>query len=427
MRVCVVGLGKIGLPLAAQYASKGFLVVGCDVNPSVVESVNGGVSHVEGEPSLGERVKDAVEAGFLSASTETSKAVSTSEVVVVAVPLIVDDKKNIDYTIVDSATKDVARGLKGKTLVVYETTLPVGDTRGRIAPILEASGLKAGDGFFLAFSPERVSSGRIFKDLKEIPKIVGGVNEKSTKKAVEFYEKVLDCEVIPVSDCETAEAVKLFGMTYRDVNIALANEFAKFAQARGIDALDAINASNTNPHSHILHPGIGVGGHCAPVYPYFLLKNANDFSVDLILPKDARKINDRMPGYAVGLLEEELGGLSDRRILVLGLAYRGGVKEVQFSPSIDVSARLNENKAIFFIHDPMFDAEELRKYGEPVELDCLPKLDGVILVTAHKEYEKLDLEKLKSVGVTVFVDGRNFLDKEKFDAIGITYRGVGRF
>ncbi|MFH1835699.1 MAG: nucleotide sugar dehydrogenase, partial [Methanobacteriota archaeon] len=324
-------------------------------------------------------------------------------------------------------TKDVAKGLKGKTLVVYETTLPVGDTRGRIAPILEASKLKAGDGFYLAFSPERVSSGRIFKDLKEIPKIVGGVNEKSTGKAVEFYEKVLDCEVIPVSDCETAEAVKLFGMTYRDVNIALANEFAKFAQARGIDALDAINASNTNPYSHILTPGVGVGGHCAPVYPYFLLKKAKDYGVDLILPKDARKINDRMPGYAVGLLEKELGGLSGRRILVLGLAYRGGVKEVQFSPSIDVSARLNENKSRVFIHDPLFDAEELRGYGEPVELNDLPKLDGVILVTAHKEYEKLDLEKLKSVGVKVFVDGRNFLDKKKFDELGILYRGVGRF
>ncbi|MFH1835384.1 MAG: NAD(P)-binding domain-containing protein, partial [Methanobacteriota archaeon] len=150
MRVCVVGLGKIGLPLAAQYASKGFLVVGCDVNPSVVESVNGGVSHVEGEPGLAERVKDVVGKGLLSASTETSKAVSTSDVVVVAVPLIVDDKKNIDYSVIDSATKDVAKGLKGKTLVVYETTLPVGDTRGRIAPILEASKLKAGDGFYLA-------------------------------------------------------------------------------------------------------------------------------------------------------------------------------------------------------------------------------------------------------------------------------------
>ena len=233
MIVCVVGLGKIGLPLACQYAGKGFTVVGCDVNSDVVDCINRGVSHIQEEPALKEKVKDLVAGKLLSATTDTVKAVSESDVVVVIVPLVVDDEENIDYSIVDAATKDVAKGLRKDTVVIYETTLPVGDTRDRIAPILESGGLKAGVDFYLVFSPERVSSGRIFKDLAEIPKIVGGVNDESTVKGVEFYESVLDAEVIGVNDCETAEAIKLFGMTYRDVNIALANEFARFCGKKG--------------------------------------------------------------------------------------------------------------------------------------------------------------------------------------------------
>ena len=426
MRVCVVGLGKIGLPLACQYAGKGFTVVGCDVNSDVVDSINKGVSHIEEEPALKEKVKDLVARKLLSATTETSKAVSESDVVVVIVPLVVDDEKNIDYSIVDAATKDVAKGLRKDTLVIYETTLPVGDTRERIAPLLESGGLKAGADFYLAFSPERVSSGRIFKDLAEIPKIVGGINEESTRKAVGFYESVLDAEVIGVNDCETAEAIKLFGMAYRDVNIALANEFAKFCNEKKMDIVEAIKASNTNPHSHILLPGVGVGGHCAPVYPHFLIEKAKKKNVELTLPSRAREINDEMPEYAVGLLGEELGGLAGKRILVLGLAYRGGVKETHLSPAIDVVEKLKEEEVEVFIHDPLFDDSELQKFAEPVDLDKLPSLDGVILVTAHKEYSGIEAAKLKESGVKAFVDGRNFLDKKQFDSVGIKYRGIGR-
>ncbi len=426
MRICVVGLGKIGLPLAAQYASKGFHVVGCDVNPEVVASVNKGASHITGEPRLQELVASCVKKRLLSASTNTSKAVSASDVVVVIVPLVVDEKKNIDYAYIDAATKDVTKGLRKKTLVIYETTLPIGDTRGRIAPMLEAHGLSAGKDFYLAYSPERVSSGVVFRYLKEIPKVVGGINAASTRKALEFYRKVLDAEIIPVRDCETAEAAKLFDMTYRDVNIALANEFAVFCQKKGLDAVETINAANTNPHSHILYPGAGVGGHCTPVYPYFLIEKAKALGIELTLPRETRKINDDMPAYTMELLEEALGGLSGKRVLILGLAYRGGVKEVRFSPAISIARKLKDAGAVVFIHDPLFSEKELKAYGKPVRLKTLPKLDGVILATAHQEYLKLDATKLKASGVKAFIDGRNILDKKRFETLGIRYRGVGR-
>ncbi|RLI93037.1 MAG: nucleotide sugar dehydrogenase [Candidatus Altiarchaeales archaeon] len=427
MKICVIGLGKIGLPLAAQYASKGFRVIGCDINPEVVDSINRGISHIRGEPGLDERIGDSVKKGLLSATTDTVKAVRESDVIVVIVPLVVDKEGNIDYSTIDSVTETISKGLKRDSLVIYETTLPVGDTRDRMIPILERSGLKAGRDFYVVFSPERVSSGVMFRYLREIPKIVGGIDEESTRRGVEFYKRVLDSEVISVTSSEAAEATKLFGMVYRDVNIALANEFARFCQARGLDVVEIIGASNTNPHSHILTPGIGVGGHCAPVYPYFLIKNASDLEIDLILAKNARRINDGMPEHAVNLLGKELKDLDGKNVLILGIAYRGGVKETFLSPSLSVIEHLKDRGANVYVNDPLFSKEEIEKLGvEFADLKNLNALDAVILVTDHKEYKNLDLKNLREKGVKVIVDGRNFLEKEKIEKHGIIYRGIGR-
>lgn len=428
MKICVIGLGKIGLPLAAQYAGKGFRVIGCDVNQEVVDSINQGISHIQEEPGLDDKVKAAVEKGLLSATTDTVKAVKKSDVIVVIVPLVVDSKGNINYSIIDSVTGMVSKGLQRDSLVVYETTLPVGDTRNRLTPILEKSGLRAGEDFYVVFSPERVSSGVMFEYLRDIPKIVGGIDEKSNRRGVEFYTKVLDSRIISVKSSEAAEAAKLFDMIYRDVNIALANEFARFCQAKGLDVVDIIRASNTNPFSRILNPGVGVGGHCAPVYPYFLIKNASDFGVSLTLARKAREINDEMPGYTVNLLRGELGDLRSRNILVLGLAYRGNVKETFLSPSISVIEHLKSAGANVYLNDPIFSQGEIESFGvEYADLNNLNSLDAVVLVTNHREYKDLDFESLKEKGVKVIVDGRNSLGKEKIEEYGIIYRGIGRY
>jgi len=377
---------------------------------------------------LDKRVRDSVRKGLLSATTDTVKAVKESDVIVVIVPLVVDKEGNIDYSTIDSVTETISKGLQKDSLVIYETTLPVGDTRDRITPILERSGLKAGRDFYVVFSPERVSSGVMFRYLREIPKIVGGIDEESTRRGVEFYKRVLDSEVISVTTSEAAEATKLFGMVYRDVNIALANEFARFCQARGLDVVEIIGASNTNPHSHILTPGIGVGGHCAPVYPYFLIKNASDLEIDLIMAKNARRINDGMPEYAVNLLRKELEDLDGKNILILGIAYRGGVKETFLSPSLSVIEHLKDRGANVYVNDPpLFSREEIEKLGvEFADLKNLNSMDAVILVTDHKEYKNLDLKNLREKGVRVIVDGRNLLEREKIEKHGIIYRGIGR-
>lgn len=431
--VTVVGLGKIGMPLAAQYASRGLMVHGADVNPEVVALVNAGKSPVIEEAGLEEAVAKAHKAGLLDATSDTAAAVRQSNVVVLVVPLMVDKEKRIDYRIVDSATADVAQGLQPGTLVIFETTLPVGTTRNRIGPMLEqGSGLKVGRDFLLAFSPERVYSGRIFADLRNYPKIVGGIDEASAARAVDFYHAALD-EGTPiklVANAETAEFVKLAETTYRDVNIALANEFARFAAANGIDALDAFDAANTQPYSHIHKPGIGVGGHCIPVYPYFLLDAAAEGELDLV--RRSRALNDSMAAYGLDLLEHELGSLQGKRVLVLGLSYRENVKEDAFSTAHLLIPELQRRGATVLLNDPLWSAEELARHGNGAEVvEDLYNVhpDAVIIQAYHQQYTKLlDWSRLAEAGCKAILDGRNAVrgQQQAIEMTGLRYVGVGQ-
>lgn len=429
-KVAVVGLGKIGLPLAAQFAAAGAQVVGCDLNPAVVAAVNAGECPIIEEPGLPERVAEGVTAHRLRATNDTAATVAESDVVVVIVPLLVDEHHHLDFHMVDSATAAVARGLKPGTLVIYETTLPVGTTRERLAAALQAgSGLQAGHDFHLAFSPERVYSGRIFRDLATYPKIVGGVDAASTAVAVAFYRAMLGgAEVRAVRDADTAELVKLLETTYRDVNIALATEFARFAAARNLPVDEAIAAANTQPYSHVHTPGIGVGGHCIPVYPYFLI-NA-DTAGDLTLPRAARHTNDGMAGWALGRLSLALGGLAGRRVLILGYSYRENVKETAFSAAKRLIAELHAAGATPLIMDPLYSRHELAASGaEPVEGHHYPPLDAVILQAPHRAFADLDWLALAMAGCRVVLDGRNALPAAKRAALagaGLTYLGIGR-
>jgi nucleotide sugar dehydrogenase len=254
--IAVVGLGKIGLPLAVQYARSGHKVIGCDINIQIVENLNMGRSHVQEEPELSLEVPRLVHAGVLSATSHTTRAVREADVVVVIVPVAIDTEHKVNVAQIDAATTAIGEGLQPGTLVIYETTLPVGTTSHHLRSLLEcSSGLRAGSDFYLAYSPERVSSGSIFRDLHTYPKVVGGIDEKSASRAIAFYQSVLDAEIISMASTDEAEFVKLIETTYRDVNIALANEYACYADAHGLDVHAAIAAANTQPYSHIHTPG----------------------------------------------------------------------------------------------------------------------------------------------------------------------------
>lgn len=420
MNICVVALGKIGLPLAVQFAAKGHKVIGADVNEKVVELVNAGTEPFPGEHDLDRLLKETVGAGLLSATTDTAAAVAQSEAVVVVVPLFVDAEGTPDFGWMDSATQAIARGLKPGTLVSYETTLPVGTTRTRWAPMLqEGSGLTAGKDFHLVFSPERVLTGRVFADLRRYPKLVGGIDETSARHGVEFYEKVLDFDeradlsrpngVWDLGTAEASELAKLAETTYRDVNIGLANQFARFADKNDIDVKKVIEACNSQPYSHIHQPGIAVGGHCIPIYPRMYLWNDPEATV----VRSAREANAAMPEYAVDLLAAAYGDLKGAQVLVLGAAYRGGVKETAFSGVFPTVEALAARGAVPFVSDPMYTAEELVAHGlTPHQGE---KVTAAILQADHSEYQELAAADLPDV--TVLVDGRRVTDPARWAGV----------
>ncbi len=433
MNITVVALGKIGLPLAVQFARRGHRVFGADVNPALVDQVNAGAEPFPGEAHLAGYLAEVVGDGRLTATTDTAAAVADSEAVVVVVPLFVDSDGVPDFGWMDAATAQIARGLRPGTLVSYETTLPVGTTRERFGPMLErgcaeaGTNLKVGDGFHLVFSPERVFTGRVFADLRRYPKLVGGVDAPSARRGVAFYESVLEFDERPdlsrpngvwdLGSAEAAEMAKLAETTYRDVNIGLANQFAKFADGRGIDVHAVIEASNSQPFSHIHRPGIAVGGHCIPVYPRFYLWN--DPAATIVAA--ARQTNAGMPGYAVGLLEGAHGDLTGQRVVVLGAAYRPGVKETAFSGVHAAVEALRAAGAQVTVHDPLYEDDELEKLGFAAH-EPGTGVDAALVQTDHPQYRTLSAADLP--GVRTVVDGRAVLDPARWP--GVTLRVLGR-
>ena len=420
MQVVVVALGKIGLPLAVQIARSGHSVVGCDINPEVVELVNRAEPPFPGEAGLEEALAEVIASGALRAQVDTTAAVAEGPDLVVTVPpLAVDGDAKPDWTALDSAIAAIGGGLQAGTTVAVETTLPVGTTRGRIAPALAAaSGLVAEEEFFTVFSPERVYSGRIFADLAAYPKLVGGLSDAGEQRGAELYGSFLEAEIWPMGSAEAAEMVKLAETTYRDINIAFANELARFADRAGIDVERVIEAANSQPFSHIHSPGIAVGGHCIPVYPRFYLEG----DPDAALPAAARAVNDAMPAYAAERLEKALGGLQGARVLVLGAAYRGGVKETAFSGVFGVSKALEALGASALVSDPLYSDEELTALGlTPWDGEAI---DAAIVQADHAEYAKLSAADLP--GARIVLDGRGVLDAASLAAAGIAVELIGR-
>jgi nucleotide sugar dehydrogenase len=419
-RVAVVGAGKMGLPLAAQFSDHGWHVTAVDVQQAVVDSINEGRSHVEEEPGLAELVRKAHTGGRLWATTDGAEAARVSDVIVLIVPVMLDDTQQPDYRHMDAAVDSIAPGIHRGSLVIFETTLPVGDTRERFTPRLEAaSGLTADDDFFVAFSPERLYSGAALRNLATYPKLVGGIGPASTARAATFYDAVLDTEVVAMSSAEAAEFSKLADTTYRDVNIALANEFARYAERVGVDIHEVIAAANSQPYSHIHQPGLGVGGHCIPVYPHFLLSRAPE----LEMVELARRTNDAQIGVAIRAIQQELGGLEGVPILVLGLTYRHGVKEMAYSRALPLIERLTHQGAIVSAFDPLLAADETaRCCATPYAWGDAGPFRAIVTQTGDPLFATLDLDLFADLEV-VF-DGRDSLRGLVLPE-GVAYRGIG--
>jgi nucleotide sugar dehydrogenase len=430
VKVAIVGLGKIGLPLAVQLADR-YHVVGADIDPGVVASVRDSRPPFPAEHDLDRRLAEVVAAGRLDATTDTTAAVAASEVVVVVVPLYTGPTGAPEFSAIDAATAAIGAGLRKGTLVSYETTVPVGSTRDRFGrDLAEASGLTPGDGFSLVFSPERVSSGRVFADLARYPKLVGGIDERSARWAVRFYADGLTFDPRPdlprpngvwdLGSAEAAEFAKLAETTYRDVNIGLANQFARYADQLGVDFSAIVEACNSQPFSHLHRPGIAVGGHCIPVYPWFYLDGDPDATIVLA----ARTVNEAMPGYCIELLAEAYGDLTGAVVVVLGASYRGGVKETAFSGVFPTVAALRARGARPLVHDPLYRDDELESLGlVPYRFGRDGTVDAAVVQADHAEYQALTDADLP--GVRVVLDGRDILDPARWPHCQVVTVGRG--
>nr|WP_304212944.1 nucleotide sugar dehydrogenase [Fredinandcohnia onubensis] len=421
-KVTVVGLGKIGLPLATVFANSGsFFVYGADKNENVIKQVNLGISHIKNEPGVQELLKCAKQKGMLDCTTNTTLAVSNSDVVVVIVPVLLNDQNEIDYQYIDSAVEDIGKGIQENTLVIFETTIPTGDTRNRFGKkIEELSGFQMGKDFYLAYSPERVYSNRIIQDLQTYPKIVSGYNDKSLKIATEFYKEAIGCDVLQVSSLETAEFTKVAEATYRDVNIALANELAVFGEKYGVNIKEVIKAANSEPFSNIHNPGVGVGGHCIPVYPYFFINNGLDEGLVAL----SREMNDNMAAYAVTKIENIHSSLKHSKILILGLSFRENVKEATRSSTQLLINELKKREATVFVDDPNFTANEISKYEViPFSKEAIEQIEIVIIQAFHSEYMNINFAEFTNC--KLILDGRNVLSRREIEKLGIRYVGIG--
>ncbi|MEM0117503.1 MAG: nucleotide sugar dehydrogenase [Conexivisphaerales archaeon] len=434
VKVAVVGLGRIGLPTAAMFAKAGAVVRGVDINPRLVESINSGRNVFIDEPGLTEIVKEVVKNGKLQATLEPSSAISASDFVIVSVPTPVLETKSPDYSAVMTACRTIGKNMKRGCTVIIESTIGPGTAENLVLPILEKeSGLRAGADFGLASCPERSDPGNILSNMRSLPRVVGGIDAKYTELVASLYEAVLGTKVIRVSNPRTANAVKLTENLFRDVNIALMNEFALLYEKLGIDTIEVINACSTKYNFMPHYPGPGVGGPCLPSNSYYLIEEGIKAGNIPYLIRMAREINDRMPEHVVELVFEAMNEvnktIAGSTICVLGVSYKQNVKDIQLTPVERICKRLRSMGAKIKIYDPMYAGEEV--FGFKVEKtleEAVSASDCIIIGTAHNEFKGLDIKKLSSLmnEKPAMVDTRDIISPFLAKSSGFAYRGVGR-
>ncbi len=409
--ICVLGLGYIGLPTASTFATNGLRVIGVDVNAQVVDRLKHGELHIY-EPGLRTLVQAALKSGNLTIQAQPAPA--DAFIIAVPTPFHEDKKADLDYVI--AAAESIAPVLARNNLVVLESTSPPRTTLDVVQPILERSGLKAGPDFHLAYSPERVLPGQILRELIENARVIGGIDSQSALAGRDLYATFVRGEII-LTDATTAEMVKLMENTYRDVNIAIANEFARLAERFGVDAWEAIALANRHPRVRILNPGPGVGGHCISVDPWFLVEAAPDISP---LIRTARQVNDQQPAFVVELVRRALGSLQGLRVAALGLAYKPDVDDLRESPATEICRLLSAAGAEVTAYEPYKPDAIVEGVKTASTLAAiLDEADVLLLLVGHTPLKNLDpVVAAQLTAARVVVDCVNAWSREDWEYNG---------
>jgi len=425
--LAIFGLGHMGLPTAALLAQSGLQVVGVDINQQTVENVNSGISPIM-EPGLDEIVRETVQNGQFSATCDMLGAVRKSKLIMIIVPTPVDKNKKSDLSAVESASKSIAQGLKKGDLVIIESTVPPGTCDNLIIPLLEKSGLRVGEDFGVAYTPERALPNNTLYEMTHNARVIGGINSESIKMASSLYQRITKGKIILVKDLVTAEIVKLMENTYRDTNIALANELAMVCEALGVDAIEAIEAANHHPRVNIHTPGPGVGGHCLSIDPYFIVETAREKGVETPLIRTSRQVNESMPIHVDKIIKKALKEtgktIQGSEVGILGVAYKANVADARETPAKPLIEQLIVEGATVHAHDPYVFDQVISSWGAyPADMKRVLACDCVVLVTDHQIYKDLKPSMIKN---RLLICTRPFLNPEEFLNGGVTFKGVGR-
>jgi UDP-N-acetyl-D-glucosamine dehydrogenase len=420
--VAVIGLGYVGLPLALRASERDYDVIGFDTHKEKIALLKKGISPIE-DPFLKENV-----GRFKIHPTTDELELKRADIFLICVPTPVDESFYPDLTPVISASELVARNCKKGSLVILESTVNPGVSEEIVRPIFEARNKRIGKDVFIAHCPERINPGDATWNVTNIPRVVGSFDATGLAKALDFYQSIVDAEIRPMKSIREAEAVKIVENSFRDINIAFVNELAKSFDILGIDTKDVIDGAATKPFAFMAHyPSCGVGGHCIPVDPYYLIERAKQSGFDHRFLKIAREINNSMPIYAVELLQDLLNdeklALNGTTVGVLGIAYKANIDDLRESPALKVIEALKHHKAKVITHDPHVPTHS----SEKTLAGFLKKSTAIILATDHREFrEAITPELLKKHGVKIFIDGKNAFSKADFAKHGVRYHGIGR-
>ena len=430
--VCVVGIGRIGLPTALSFAKAGLQTIGVDINEKLVDSINTGNFPLKDEPGYEEIFNEVRKNGNFSATTNINEAISKSNLILLSLPTPMDKKNIPSYFALESVGKQLSRILQSNSVIVVESTIEPGFIENDLINILEETNrLHIGKNFTIGVCPENANPGEILHDFTNLPRLVGGIDEQTTKIITMIYDFVFSVELVVMPDCKTANAVKLTTNVFRDVNIAFVNELSLMFEKLGIDTLKVLDAAKRKYNFQIHYPGAGVGGPCLPINSYQLLNTARRIDSKLSIIKQSREINEKMPEHVINLTLDGFKkckkSIKDSTVLILGISYKPDVKDIQLSPAKIIINKLMALGARIKIYDPYYKGSQM--FGINVEQnieDVLSKVDASIIITAHKEFQEINPKIFTKMKTPILIDSRGVVDTSSADDVGLVFRGLGR-
>ena len=432
LRVCVVGIGRIGLPTALSFAKSGLQTIGVDINENLVSTINSGVFPLKDEPGYEEIFNDVIKNKMFSATTKIEDAIPNSDLILLSLPTPMDKNNVPDYSALRDSASKLSKFLSPNSLIIVESTVEPGFIEDEMVPIISKSDqLKIGENFFIGVCPENANPGEILHDFTNLPRLVGSINKQTTEIITFIYDFVFAVELVIMPDCKTANAVKLTTNVFRDINIAFISELSLMFEKLGIDTLKVLEAAKKKYNFQIHYPGAGVGGPCLPINSYQLLNAARRSGVNLSMIEYGRQINEKMPEHVIKLtldaFKECKKPIQNNDILILGVSYKPDVKDIQLTPAKHIIKKLQDLGANIHIYDPYFSSSQVFGINVEENLDAvISKVDASIIITAHKEFRNISLPVFNKMKSPILVDTRGIIDPMDAKQAKLIFRGLGR-